>query len=175
MHSKDVLIEAYGRPRAILQKALEGLTAEQLAYRPSAKANSIAWLAWHLSRVQDSNISRLSGKEQEWISGGWHAKFGLPADAAETGHGHSDEQVAQIRPSSAQLLLDYHEAVYQNSVKYIDGLSRQDLEVTVDGTRYDPPPTVGVRLVSVLTDNTQHAGQINYVRGLIEDRHWLGS
>lgn len=175
MHSKDVLIEAYGRPRDILKKALDGLTAEQLAYRPSPKANSIAWLAWHLTRVQDNHLSKLAGKDQEWISGGWHAKFGKPADPLETGHGYTDQQVAEIRPANPQLLLDYHEAVYQNTVTYLDGLSREDLNRPVDDPRYNPPPTVGVRLVSALTDNTQHAGQINYVRGLIEDRHWLGA
>jgi len=175
MHSKDVLIEAYSRPRAILEKALEGLTAEQLAYRPAPQANSIAWLAWHFTRVQDSNISSLAGREQEWIDGGWHAKFDMPADPSNTGHGHTDEQVAEVKPSSAQLLLDYNQAVYKRSIDYIGTLNREDLERVIEGTRYNPPPTVGVRLVSVLTDNTQHAGQINYVRGLIESRHWLGA
>ena len=36
----------------------------------------------------------------------------------------------------------------------------------VDRT-WDPPVTLGVRLVSILDDDTQHAGQAAYVRGLL--------
>ena len=36
----------------------------------------------------------------------------------------------------------------------------------LDEPQYDPLPTVGVRLVSVVSDNTQHAGQVAYLRGM---------
>ncbi len=174
MDSKDIVIEGLGRIQTILTKALESLTPEQLTYRPHEQANSIAWLAWHLTRVQDNHLSSLAGREQAWVADGWHAKFGKPADARDNGHGDTPEQVAGFKPASAQLLLDYHNAVYARSVELVQQLSAADMDKPVDDPRYNPPPLVGVRLVSVLADNLQHAGQINYVRGLIEQRHWLG-
>jgi hypothetical protein len=33
---------------------------------------------------------------------------------------------------------------------------------------WDPPVTLGVRLVSVISDDLQHAGQAAYLRGMIE-------
>ena len=33
--------------------------------------------------------------------------------------------------------------------------------------RWDPPVTLGVRLISVADDDIQHAGQAAYVRGLL--------
>ncbi len=173
MDSKDVVIEALGRIPHLLRLSLDGLTAEQLAYRPAEEANSIAWLAWHLTRVQDDHLSDLAGRPQAWIEEGWHAKFGKPADPDETGQGYTPEQVASIRPSSPALLLDYHSAVHRRSVEYVRGLSAADLDRVLDEPQYTPRPTVGVRLVSVASDNLQHAGQAAYLRGLVEKRRWF--
>jgi uncharacterized damage-inducible protein DinB len=172
MDSKDVVVEALGRIRGLLSMALDGLTAEQLAYRPTEQANSIAWLAWHLSRVQDRHLSALAEREQAWIADGWHARFGKPADPQDTGQRYTPEQVAAVRPQSPQLLLEYHDAVYQRSVAYVQTLSPADLDRVLNEPQYTPLPTVGVRLVSVCADNLQHAGQISYLRGCIEERHW---
>ncbi len=49
------------------------------------------------------------------------------------------------------------------------GLQPADLDVVVD-ERWDPPVTLGVRLVSVVNEVNQHVGQAAYVRGLLERR-----
>jgi hypothetical protein len=172
MDSKDVIAEALGRVQRILSMSLEGLTAEQLAYRPTEQANSIAWLAWHLTRVQDKHLSELADRQQAWIADGWHARFNKPADPLDTGQRYTPEQVAGIRPSGPPLLLDYHNAVYQRSVEYLREVSPAEMDRVLDEPQYTPLPTVGVRLVSVVADNLQHAGQIAYLRGCIEGRHW---
>jgi hypothetical protein len=172
MNVSEVLIDGYSRISQILNRSLPGLTAEQLTYRPTDEANSIAWLAWHLTRIQDHHLSDLAGRPQAWVSEGWHERFGKPADPADTGQRYTSEQVAEIRPSDVQLLLDYHDAVYQRSVEYIKRLSEADLDRELNEPRWDPLPTVGVRLVSVIADNIQHAGQVAYLRGCIEQRQW---
>src|ERR671933_2429027 len=118
MESNEVVVEGLGRIQRLMSMSLEGLNADQLAYRPTEQANSIAWLAWHLTRVQDKHLSDLAGREQAWIADGWHARFGKPADPQDTGQRYTPEQVAAVRPDGPQLLLDYHEAVYQRSVDY---------------------------------------------------------
>jgi hypothetical protein len=72
----------------------------------------------------------------------------------------------------SQLLLDYHQAVYQRTLAYLRTVTPASLDRELDEPWWNPRPTVGVRLVSVGADNTQHVGQIAYVRGLIERRHW---
>ena len=52
---------------------------------------------------------------------------------------------------------------------YLATLDDDDLDRVVD-TRWDPPVTVGVRLVSVIADDLQHVGQAAYVRGLLHRR-----
>lgn len=173
MDFKDIIIDGLGRIQRLATMSVEGLNPEQLIYRPSRQANTIAWLVWHLTRVQDDHISDLAKREQAWLADGWHQKFGKPANADETGQKYTAEQVAGLKPESAQLLVDYHNAVQQRSQDYVERLSAGDLDVELDEPQWDPRPTVGVRLVSVLADNLQHAGQAGYVRGLIEDRHWF--
>jgi uncharacterized damage-inducible protein DinB len=168
----DVLIDALGRVEETMRMTLDGLSPEQLTFRPTDSANSIGWLAWHLARVEDDHVSELAGRPQAWIADGWHGRFSRPADANDTGFGETPEQVANLRPESAAVLLDYYTAVHQRSVEYVRGLSSADLDRVID-TRWDPPVTVGVRLVSVVNDCTMHVGQMAYVRGLLEDRRWF--
>jgi uncharacterized damage-inducible protein DinB len=172
MDCRDLVIDGLGRVAEDLRRGLHGLTAEQLAFRPAAHANSIAWLAWHLTRVQDDHVSELAGRPQAWIDERWHARFDKPGDGHDTGFGYSPDQVAAIRPASAQVLLDYHAAVHGRSLEYLQTVTCEALDRVID-TRWDPPVTVGVRLVSVVNDCTQHVGQLAYVRGLLENRRWL--
>jgi uncharacterized damage-inducible protein DinB len=165
MRSRDLLLHAYGQIQDGLRRAVEGLTPEQLSARVGPEANTIAWLAWHLVRVQDDHIAEVAGREQVWTAEGWADRFGLPVDASTTGYGFSPDEVAAVRVPSADLL-DYAAAVHARTTEFLQTLSDGDLDRVVD-RRWDPPVTLGVRLVSVLSDDLQHVGQAAYVRGLL--------
>jgi hypothetical protein len=172
MDCRDLILDGLGRIDEHMREYLDGLTPEQLAHRPHEDANSIGWLAWHLTRVEDDHISDLAGQPELWTSAGWHGRFGRPANDDDTGFGHTSADVAAIRPESVDLLLEYFSAVHTRSVEYVRGVSCSDLDRVIDEA-WDPPVTAGVRLISVLDDCMQHAGQMAYVRGLIEARRWL--
>jgi uncharacterized damage-inducible protein DinB len=172
MDCKDLIVDGLNRVDEDLRATLDGLSAEQLAFRPAEHANSIAWLAWHLTRVEDDHISEMAGTPQAWIEQSWHQRFGKAADPADTGFGYSAEQVGAIRPEGPRTLLEYFAAVHQRSLSYLENLTCAAMDRVID-TRWDPPVTVGVRLVSVVNDCTQHVGQMAYVRGLIEGKRWL--
>ena len=166
MTPAELLIDAFGRIRSGVQEAVEGLTPDQLVARPGDRANSIAWLVWHLTRVQDDHIAHIADLEQVWTGQGWHGRFGLPFDPAETGYGHQSAEVEQVRDLTSEQLVGYLDAVHQQSVDYLATLGPDDLGRIVDD-RWDPPVTLGVRLVSVLNDDAQHLGQAAFVRGLL--------
>ncbi|MGH8869225.1 MAG: mycothiol transferase [Actinomycetes bacterium] len=166
MTSAELLVDAFGRIRGIVTQVVGGLSPDQLAYRVDGTANSIAWLVWHLTRIQDDHIADAAQSDQVWTSGGWAERFALPFDASATGYGHSSEEVAALQVPSGDLLSGYHEAVHQATVAYVGGLVDPDLDRVVDES-WDPPVTLGVRLVSVVSDNLQHAGQAAFVRGIL--------
>jgi uncharacterized damage-inducible protein DinB len=169
-----LLIDAFGRIEEDMLRCLEGLSPDQLAFQPGEASNSIGWLAWHLTRVQDDHMSDLAGHSQAWIEDAWHARFDKPADPHDTGFGYSADQVAAFRPSGASVLRDYFLAVHQRSLRFLSTVTAADLDRELDEPQWETPVTVGVRLVSVINDCTAHVGQMAYVRGLIENRHWLG-
>jgi len=172
MMSADLLVDGFGRIRESVAAALSGLTPDQLAYQLDAAANPISWLVWHLTRVQDDHVAKAFGASQVWSDDGWAARFGLPSDTMEVGYGHTLEQVVAVgrATASAGLLAEYHEATHAHTVKLVAEVTDADLDRVVD-TRYTPPVTLGVRLVSVLDDDMQHVGQAAYVRGLVEHQN----
>jgi uncharacterized damage-inducible protein DinB len=164
MEIAALLADGFERIRADLGPAVRGLDEQQLAHQIGGRGNSIAWLAWHLSRVQDSHIAEASGGEQVWTRDEWQSRFGLPLEPGDTGYGHTPEQVGAI-VAPAELLLGYHDAVCEQTLRFVRGLSAAELDDVVDES-WNPPVTLGVRLVSVLADDLQHVGQAAYVRGL---------
>lgn len=168
MRSADILADAFERVRDAVHPAANGLTPEDLATRPDPQANSIAWLVWHMTRVQDDHVSEVAGTDQTWTGDGWFDRFGLPLDPADTGYGHSSDQVGLVT-APAGLLLGYFDAVHRRTIDFVRTLGEADLDRVVD-ERWDPPVTLGVRLVSVIADDLQHCGQAAYVRGLLQGR-----
>jgi hypothetical protein len=168
MDTAALLLELYGRIPPLATRAVSGLDQQELCCSPAPGANTIGWLVWHLARVQDHHISELLGTEQIWVGGDWAARHGLEPDPSNTGYGHNGEEAASVRPESAQVLLDYLHEVQGRTMAMLAGLVPQDLDRVVD-RRWDPPVTLGVRLVSVADDSLQHAGQAAYARGLLRE------
>lgn len=161
----DLLADGLTRVRQGVEHTLDGI-GDALTWQPDPEANTISWLLWHLTRIQDDHVADVAGAEQEWTAGRWHRRFALPFDTDDTGYGHSPEQVMAVRVDS-ELLLGYHRAVSDRSVAWVRPLRAAELDRVVD-ERWDPPVTLGVRLVSVLSDDLQHLGQAAYLRGLAE-------
>ncbi|MEJ3651622.1 DUF664 domain-containing protein [Actinomycetes bacterium KLBMP 9759] len=165
MNGIDLLVDGLGRAKEVVHDSVDGLTTAELAERLDPDANSIAWLVWHLTRVQDDHIAEVADREQEWTSQGWAERFELPFRPSATGYAQTSADVGRVRPS-AQLLLGYHDAVHAQSVDYLGTIGEDDLDRIVD-ERFDPPVSLGVRLVSVVDDCAQHAGQAAFVRGIL--------
>ena len=174
MEWQGLIIDGYGRVVQVLEKALHGLTPDDLDEQPHPDCNSMGWLGWHLTRVQDDHIADLMGEEQLWIQDGWHTRFNRVPDPQDIGFGHSSHDVAAFKSPGVETLLEYHRVVMERSKRYIGSLTLPDLDRELNEPWYQPLPTVGVRLISVMSDCLQHAGQVAYVRGLLKGKGWLG-
>ncbi|MDD9207178.1 DUF664 domain-containing protein [Georgenia sp. 10Sc9-8] len=161
-----LLEETYSRVPDEVAAVLDGLDPAALTTRPDPQANTIAWLVWHLARGQDAQIAQVAGTEEVWTAQGWADRFDLPLERTDTGFGHTSDQVAAVQ-ADAQLLQGYLGDVHRATREYLKNLTGDDLDQVVDDS-WDPPVTLGVRLVSIVADDLQHAGQAAYVRGLVE-------
>lgn len=166
MEVGTLLVDGFARVREATRAAVDGLDVARLTARVGERANTIGWLAWHVARVQDAQVADAFGTEQVWTAEGWDARFDLPFPPRATGYGHGPEDVAAVR-ADAGLLLAHLDAVHARTVHLVERLRPGDLDRVVDPS-WDPPVTLGVRLVSIIADDLQHAGQAQYVRGLLE-------
>jgi uncharacterized damage-inducible protein DinB len=167
VNALDVLRDLFDRVATNVHGAVDGLDEAALAHRVGGGANSIAWLVWHLTRVQDDHVAEVADTEQVWTAQGWAGRFALPFAVEATGYGQGDDEVGAVR-ASADLLLGYYDAVHEQTLRYLDRVTEADLDRVVD-RRWDPPVTLGVRLVSVADDDIQHSGQAAFVRGVVEN------
>ncbi|HEX9087089.1 MAG TPA: DinB family protein [Arthrobacter sp.] len=164
MKSNELLLDAFARIRETVAATLDGVDDAALLRRPSGTGNSIAWLIWHLSRVEDAQLASAAGLKQVWTSQGFAGRFSLPLPERDTGYGHSTGQVDSVK-APPELLLEYYDAVHRQTAEFLQGLGDTDFDRIVD-TRWDPPVTLGVRLVSTIADCLQHVGQAAYAKGL---------
>ncbi len=158
-----------------LERVLDGLTIEDLNKQPVPGANSIGWLAWHLTRSDDRNLSELYRKQQLWIKDRWHERFGRVPDPSETGVGHNSEEMVSFESPDGKTILKYHHAVLERAKKYIENnLSEAELKRRVKSPTLKNTNTVRGRLLGIVSEGFQHVGQAAYVRGLIKGQGWRG-
>lgn len=161
-----ILLDGFSRVRDELPELIRGLSSDQLLWRADGGANSIGWLAWHLTRVQDDHMAEVGDLDQVWQTQDFAARAELPYDEGATGYGQSGADVAAFSITDPDLLIAYQAAVFELTSRVLDGLdSDADYERIID-RRWDPPVTVAVRIASVLNDITQHLGQIALLRGM---------
>lgn len=162
--ARRLLTDAFGRVHELVPGVVEG-PQELLRFRADSAANTIAWLVWHTARQQDAQVAELAGVDQAWTAEGWIDRFGGGLGAGDTGYGDSTQQVGRLDQATAATLIGYHESVQTLTTAYVDRLDADELGRVIDDS-YDPPVTVGGRLMSVVADALQHTGQAAYVQGL---------
>jgi hypothetical protein len=170
MELRELLADLFGRVAEHVRDVTAGLDAAELLEAPEQGSNPIGWLVWHLTRVQDMHITEILETDQVWVTGDWGPRFGVASEPWNVGFGHTPAQVAEIRPDSVVALHDYFDAVSVRVTEVLDATTLADLDRIVD-RRWDPPVSLGVRLVSIADDSIQHAGQAAYVKGLLQRRN----
>ncbi len=168
MDVADLYTDAVSRVTEQVPQVLEGLGEDDLAWRPEPGANSIAWLLWHLTRVADEYSAMYAEVPTRWRDGGWYERFALPFPPDAHGYGFTAEEVGQVR-ASGDNLAGYYRDVEPVLAGFLGGLKPADLDRVVDKA-WDPPVTLGVRMVSIVDDMVQHMAQAAYLRGMLDRR-----
>lgn len=166
---RAVLLDGFTRIEEWVGQVLDGLTAEDLRWRPDPGANPVGWLLWHLSRQQDAQLAQIAGEQQVWTAEGWQERLALPYRPRATGYGQSSEEVGAFRVADPALLQGYAVAVAGLTRRLLHGLDAEGYARVVDEA-WDPPVTAQVRICSVLEDAAKHLGQAEYVAGMLQRR-----
>ena len=180
MESKELIKAGFDNIKRTIDRTLDGMTQEELAWHPRPDANSIGLILFHSIRSEDHAIKRLQNKPQLWELEKLYQKFNKRID--DGGAHYTAEQVATFVVPDLKELLAYAEAVRKETVIYLNGLKPEDLDEKVilpprpapmvsaagQPPRQWPPfnPVVGLMLAHEVTHLAEHAGEISYIRGL---------
>jgi uncharacterized damage-inducible protein DinB len=148
-----------------LRKAIDGLTPAEARWQPTWHTNHIAWIVWHMARVEDVWVnSRLRGSSEVWVAGGWAGRFGM--DAESVGAGHTMEEVRAMPDIPLTELMAYFDAVRILTRQYLDQATGQDLARTFQHPRGGT--ITGTWIVGhLLIEEAQHTGQVALIRGMM--------
>ena len=151
----------------LLDKAVEGMTAEQFNFRPQEGGVSAFFSLWHYVRTEDNIINFvIQGAQTVWLDGGYDVKFGLHRTAQGTGM--SDAQAQEIRIMDLDLWREYQGQVWQATDQFLQVLTNDDLEQK----RVTIKPVGEMSLWSALngmclSHGYRHVGEIEYARGIL--------
>ena len=172
MEWRALIVDGFERLPELVEEAFAGVRAADFDRPPQPGANPLGWTVWHLTRVQDGQVADLMGTADLWVAHGWHKKFNRPPDHDDSGYGHTPAQVRAFRSPSARVQLDYLDATTEQTKRYIESLKPADLDRPLEPG--PDPSTVGIRLLSILADCHQHAGEAAYINGLLKSRAGKG-
>ncbi len=174
MEWQKLITDFFIRISRELERVLDGLTVADINQRPHSDCNSIGWLAWHLTRVLDRNLSELAKKKQLWIKDEWYVKFNRTPDPTDIGFSHNYKDIVAFRSPDGETILAYHHAVVELAKQYItNNLSETDLKRKARSPTLKNTVIVRRRLLEFISEGLQHVGQAAYVRGLLKGKGWL--
>jgi len=165
MKATDLILMSLEETKGYIEGALKGLTPEELAWTPKPHSNSIAFLLWHLARVEDIWINRLiQGGKDFYETDGWYKKFGTPAE--DSGMGFDVAKLKAWPVPKLELLKDYAAAVRKNTISFVRSLNEKQLAEEKDYHFFKN--TVGWALCHLITEVGEHSGQIGYIKGMMK-------
>ena len=162
---KEAIRSALEEYLEAVRNAIDGLTPAEGRWQPTLHTNHIAWLVWHMARVEDVWVSRrLAGSTEVWVAGGWASRFGMDTESA--GAGQTIEEVRAMPDISLTDLMAYFDAVRALTRQYFDQATDQDLARTFQHPKLGT--ITGTWIVGhLLIEEAQHTGQVALIRGMM--------
>jgi hypothetical protein len=163
MQLAEAMVKSLEQSQGYLTKALDGLTQEEAAWSPAKTSNSIAFILWHVTRVEDFFVIRVIQRGVElYEAEGWREKLGTPAK--DTGFDYTLEQLRAWPVPKLEIIRGYSESVRKKTLALLNSISPERLSELARPDR--SPDSVGDILCRIATEIALHVGQIAYIRGI---------
>ena len=156
--------------RELVLKVVDGLSDEQLAWRPTPRAHSMAWTLWHLARCADKFAAQVGNREEIWTREGLAAKWGLAEilfGSNGLGTGVDDEIAATLRPPAKDPLVDYARRSFAALDAVVDRFDGEAVAREQTTFYFDEPAAIGRAFVNSIAHENRHLGELEYVKGLL--------
>ena len=175
MDDREVFADLLNILGANVREMVEGLSPEELAWRPDALGNSVGVTVWHFARWLDVLTARVLAdgpvSAERWHADGWAARTGY--DPTGTGYkglgvvtGYTAEDVDAIPNLPGADLLAYLDQTIADLRTAILAHPPGGLSTPVPGI--GAPRSVYAAVKPILFGSIGHAGEIAALNGLRE-------
>ena len=149
-----------------LNRALDGLSEDELSWRPTLESNAIDWMVWHMARVEDNLVNVvLQNHDPIWMRDGWGKRLGIAT--ASAGAGMTMDEIRAMGRINVPLAMEYYNSVRNETADYFEnGMQESDLSRAIEHTNFRGW-TGGRILGRLLCEEAEHLGQIEYLRGMM--------
>ena len=163
MEAKEMILKSLEQSQGYLATALDGLTQEEVSWSPGVECNSIAFILWHMTRVEDFFVNRVIRRQTElYEAEGWREKLGIPAGG--TGYHYTVEQLQAWPVPKLEVLRGYTNSVREKTLAFLQSVTAEKLSEVARPDRSSD--TIGALLSRASTEIALHVGQIAYLRGV---------
>jgi len=146
------------------KRVLDGLTQDEVLWRPACGCNSIGLILFHTARSEDSFIQgRLKGKPELWETGKWYKKLNLAEN--EAGAHYTAEQVNAFPVPKFEDLLAYYAAARVQTMNYLKTMTAASFDKKIKMPHFGEISLAGIFSI-IVSHSAQHIGEISYLRGL---------
>lgn len=167
MELRDLIKKWLERIQQNTDRAAGDLTPAELKWQPNPEGNPVGFLLYHLARTEDRFVqANIRQTSPIWVSERWYEKLNIPASDTG-GFGYTAEQIAAFNVPPLQDLQAYARAARALSLDVLKEMTDADADriIKVGGPFGDVP--LGTLWSIILGHNTQHTGEIMYLRGLL--------
>ena len=164
MELKDYVSLEFDGLERNLKRVLDGLTQEEVCWRPACGCNSIGLILFHVLRSEDSFVqARLRDKPEVWDTGKWYEKLNVSQN--EAGAHYTVEQVNAFTVPKISDMMAYHDAVRAGTREYLKSLTPADFDRKLTLPHFGEMPVAA--MISLIVGHASgHIGEISYLRGL---------
>ncbi len=147
-----------------LGRVLQGLSQEEIAWRPASGCNAIGLILFHMARTEDALIQGLLQKAASvWDAEKWYERVGLSKE--EAGSHYTVEQVNGFKVPELAKILAYYDAVRARTKEKLRSMAVEAFDEKITFPNVGEM-TIGAFFAFMIAHTAEHIGEISYLRGM---------
>jgi DinB family protein len=141
-HSVVHSVAVGGNPGSIAERTFAGLGDEQMRVRLRDDLNSLAWIMWHIARIEDSTLNTVFSGQDQVFDGAWRSR--LQVMRPDFGIGMTSVEVTELsRQIDLGALRDYRDAVGRRTREIVSGFNEEDWDGEIAAASLDRAAALG--------------------------------
>lgn len=126
LHAKLNLSEVSGTDKNEVDALFGDLQRNEYAIMPTKKDETIAWVLWHIARIEDLTMNMLVAGKEQIFNDEWKKRLNVMI--TDTGNALTDDEIMELSQNvDIAELLKYRNEVAKSTREIVQGLTSEDM------------------------------------------------